>query len=146
MPIETTQTRVEQAQKGRRWVHIDAEGKSLGRLASNAANLLRGKHKRYFTPTVDCGDFVLVTNVAKVKLTGAKLEQKTYFRHSGYADGAKVIPMKLQMERDCTVVFYLAVKRMLPVNRLRQHQLRRLKMFAGATHPHSAQLSPEVKP
>lgn len=145
MHTETTITTPKQAQAGRRWVHIDAEGKVLGRLASQAANLLRGKHKRYFTPAVDCGDFVLVTNAAKVKLTGNKLEQKTYFSHSGYAGGAKIMPMKLQMERDPRRVIYLAVKRMLPVNRLRGQQMTRLKIYPGAAHPHAAQLAPEVK-
>ena len=88
-------------------------------VATQAAEWLRGKHKRFFTPAIDCGDFVVVTNAAKVKLTGNKIEQKFYFSHSGYAKGAKVTPIKLQMERDPRKVVMLAVKRMLQVNRLR---------------------------
>jgi large subunit ribosomal protein L13 len=135
----TTRTTPKQAQAQRRWVELDASKSTLGRLASRAAVLLRGKHKRIFSPDVDCGDFVVVTNVANVLLSGNKLEQKTYFSHSGYARGAKIMPMKLQMERDPRKVLYLAVRRMLPVNRLRDRQLTRLKMYAGAAHPHAAQ-------
>ena len=141
MPTDTTLTTPLQAQQGRRWVILDADGKILGRLASHAANLLRGKHKRYFTPAVDCGDFVVVTNAAKVRVSGSKMEQKFYFRHSGYADGAKVIPYKLQMQRDPRKVVFLAVKRMLPVNKIRAHQLKRLKIYPGPAHPHAAQIS-----
>ena len=143
MPTATTLTTLKQAQENRRWVVLDAEGKVLGRLASQAAGLLRGKHKRFFTPCVDCGDFVLVTNAAKVKVTGNKLEQKFYFSHSGYAGGKKIVPYKLQMERDPRKVVFLAVKRMLPVNRLRALQLKRLKIYPGADHPHAAQLGPQ---
>src|SRR3954465_6020725 len=103
-----------QAAAERRWHHIDAKGLVLGRIATKAATLLRGKHKPTYTDFVDCGDFVVVTNAKQVKLTGNKLEQKFYFSHSGYAGGAKVMPMKRQMERDPRRVMMLAVRRMLP--------------------------------
>ena len=147
--MTTTHVSVEYAQTRRGWVTLNAEGAVLGRLATRAADLLRGKHKRYFSPSVDCGDFVLVTNAAKVRVTGTKSETKNYFSHSGYAKGAKVTSYKLQMERDPRKVIYLAVKRMLPVNRLRRVQLTRLKIYPTAQHPHAAQLSagkPAAKP
>lgn len=140
----TTRTTLKEAQASRRWVEIDASKITLGRLATRASTLLRGKHKRFFSPDVDCGDFVVVTNAAKMLLTGAKLEQKTYFSHSGYAGGAKIMPMKLQLERDPRKIVYLAVKRMLPVNRLRDRQLTRLKIYPGAAHPHAAQIAVEA--
>jgi large subunit ribosomal protein L13 len=125
-----------QAAAERRWHHIDAKGLVLGRIATKAATLLRGKHKPTYTDFVDCGDFVVVTNAKQVKLTGNKLEQKFYFSHSGYAGGAKVMPMKRQMERDPRRVMMLAVRRMLPKNRLARKQLVRLKVFVGDKHPY----------
>ena len=116
--------------------HIDAKGLVLGRIATKAATLLRGKHKPTYTDFVDCGDFVVVTNAKQVKLTGNKLEQKFYFSHSGYAGGAKVMPMKRQMERDPRRVMMLAVRRMLPKNRLARKQLVRLKVYVGDKHPY----------
>ena len=127
------------ARQRRTWVLLDAKGAVLGRLATRAATLLRGKHKPFFSPSVDCGDFVIVTNAKQVRVTGLKESQKFYFRHSGYARGAKVIPYRTQMALDPRKVVYLAVKRMLPDNRLRQHQLRRLKIYVGDSHPHAAQ-------
>jgi large subunit ribosomal protein L13 len=126
-----------QAAAERRWHHIDAKGLVLGRIATKAATLLRGKHKPTYTDFVDCGDFVVVTNAKQVKLTGNKLEQKFYFSHSGYAGGAKVTPMKRQMERDPRKIMMLAVRRMLPKNRLARKQLVRLKVYVGDKHPHS---------
>ncbi|MEK7381735.1 MAG: 50S ribosomal protein L13 [Elusimicrobiota bacterium] len=125
-----------QAAKERRWHHIDAKGLVLGRIATKAADLLRGKLKPTYTDYVDCGDFVVVTNAKHVKLTGNKLEQKFYFSHSGYAGGAKVTPMKRQMERDPRKVVMLAVRRMLPKNRLARKQMVRLKIYVADTHPH----------
>ncbi len=113
---------------------LDAKGKILGRLATQAAGLLRGKHKAIYTPNVDCGDFVIVTNAAEVALSGNKLETKAYFSHSGYARGAKMTPLKRMMEKDPRKVIYLAVKRMLPKNRLSDRQLTRLRIFKGATN------------
>lgn len=115
----------------RKWHFLDASGQILGRLASQIAVLLSGKHKKDYTPHMDCGDFVVVTNSDKIRLTGNKTETKFYFRHSGYAKGAKVIPYKKQMEKDSTQVLYLAVKRMLDDNKLRNRRLRRLKIFKG---------------
>ena len=125
-----------QAAAERRWHHIDAKGLVLGRIATKAATLLRGKHKPTYTDFVDGGDFVVVTNMKQVKLTGNKLEQKFYFSHSGYAGGAKVMPMKRQMERDPRRVMMLAVRRMLPKNRLARKQLVRLKVYVGDKHPY----------
>ena len=127
------------AQSRRRWVLIDGKGAVLGRLATKAAVLLRGKHKVWFSPAVDCGDFVVVTNAKDVRVTGAKADSKFYFKHSGYAGGAKVMTYKLQMERDPRKVVELAVKRMIPDNALRRLQMRRLKIYPGAAHPHAAQ-------
>jgi large subunit ribosomal protein L13 len=116
----------------RRWHNIDAKGQVLGRMASRAATLLRGKHKPTYTAYVDCGDFVTIVNAAQIRLTGNKLDQKTYFSHSGYAGGCKTTPLRRQMERDPRKVVYLAVKRMINANRLRSRQLARLKIFPGA--------------
>jgi large subunit ribosomal protein L13 len=117
--------------------HIDAKGLVLGRIATKAATLLRGKHKPTYTDFVDCGDFVVVTNIKQVKLTGNKLEQKFYFSHSGYAGGAKTMPLKRQMERDPRRVLLLAVRRMLPKNRLARKQLVRLRIYVNDKHPYS---------
>jgi large subunit ribosomal protein L13 len=110
---------------------IDATGQVLGRMATRAATLLRGKHKPTYTAFVDCGDYVVITNAARLRLTGNKLDQKTYFSHSGYAGGCKTTPLRRQMERDPRKVVYLAVKRMINANRLRSRQLARLKIFPG---------------
>jgi large subunit ribosomal protein L13 len=126
-----------QAARERGWHHIDAKDQVLGRIATKAATLLRGKQKPTYTNFVDCGDFVVVTNAKHVKITGAKLEQKFYFSHSGYAGGAKVTPMKRQMERDPRKVVLLAVRRMLPKNRLARQQLVRLKIYVNDKHPHT---------
>ena len=137
MPQTTYIHNPSQAAKERRWHHIDAKGQVLGRLATRAATWLRGKHKSTYTNFVDCGDFVVVTNAKHVKLTGNKLEQKFYFSHSGYAGGAKTMPLKRQMERDPRRVVMLAVRRMLPKNRLARKQLVRLKIYNADKHPHS---------
>jgi large subunit ribosomal protein L13 len=117
--------------------HIDAKGLVLGRIATKAATLLRGKHKPTYTDFVDCGDVVVVTNIKQVKLTGDKLNQKFYFSHSGYAGGAKTMPLKRQMERDPRRVLMLAVRRMLPKNRLARKQLVRLRIYVNDKHPYS---------
>lgn len=141
MSQKTTLINPKTAQARRRWVVLDAKNAVLGRLASKAAGLLRGKHRAYFDPSVDCGDFVIVTNAKQVLITGEKSESKFYFRHSGYAGGAKTVSYKLQMERDPRKVIELAVKRMLPDNALRRNQMRRLKIYPGAVHPHAAQMA-----
>jgi ribosomal protein L13, bacterial type len=123
----------------RKWYVIDAEGKTLGRLAAEVAKLLRGKHKPTYTPHFDAGDNVIIVNAAKVNLTGRKLAQKTYFRHSGYPGGTTFITAgKLLAERPERVV-ELAVKGMLPKNRLGRQMYRKLKVYRGAEHPHAAQ-------
>lgn len=134
MSTKTFAPEASDLESDRKWYHIDASGKVLGRLATQVAVLLMGKGKRVYTPAMDCGDFVVVTNASRVKLTGNKLEQKFYFRHSGYAGGAKVIPVKRQMEQDSTKVVRLAVRRMLDDNRLRDKRLRRLKIYSQAAH------------
>lgn len=136
---KTTFIKPPQAAAARRWHHIDAKGKVLGRMATKVATLLRGKHKPAYTDWVDCGDFVVITNAAHIKLTGHKLEQKFYFSHSGYAGGAKTTPLSRVMERDPRKVVYLAVKRMIANNRLRGKQMARLKIYPGEKHNHSAQ-------
>jgi large subunit ribosomal protein L13 len=123
----------------RRWWLIDAQDQVLGRLASEIAKLLRGKHKPMFTPHLDTGDFVVVINAEKVRLTGDKLEQKSYFRHTGYIGGEKFIPVKTLLEKHPARVIELAVKGMLPKNNLGRLMRRKLKVYAGPEHPHEAQ-------
>jgi large subunit ribosomal protein L13 len=123
----------------RRWWIVDADGMVLGRLASEIAQLLRGKHKPLYTPHLDTGDFVVVVNAEKVRLTGDKLEQKRYFRHTGYIGGEKFIPVRDMLEKHPERVIQLAVKGMLPKNNLGRLMRRKLKVYAGPTHPHEAQ-------
>ena len=126
----------------RRWYLVDAEGKTLGRLATQIADTLRGKHKAEYTPHVDTGDFVVVVNAEKIAVTGSKLDSKLYYRHSGYPGGLRVRTLREQLERRPTEVLRKAVKGMLPKNKLAAAQLRKLKIYAGPEHPHVAQ-SPE---
>jgi len=123
----------------RRWWVVDAEGQVLGRLASQIAQILRGKHKPMFTPHLDTGDFVVVINADKIRLTGNKAEDKMYFRHTGYMGGEKFIPFKDMIEKHPDRVIELAVKGMLPKNNLGRLMRRKLKVYAGANHPHEAQ-------
>ncbi|TCS81515.1 50S ribosomal protein L13 [Tepidibacillus fermentans] len=127
----------------RKWYIIDAEGKTLGRLASEAARILRGKHKPQYTPHVDTGDFVIIINADKVVLTGKKLQQKKYYRHSGYPGGLKVTVAADMLKNKPERMVELAVKGMLPHNSLGRKQGMKLKVYAGAEHPHQAQ-KPEV--
>jgi large subunit ribosomal protein L13 len=124
----------------RKWYVIDAEGKTLGRLAAEAAKLLRGKHKAIFTPHVDTGDNVIIINAAKVHLTGNKLTQKTYFRHSGYPGGTTFVTAGKMLAARPERVLELAVKGMLPKNTLGRQMYRKLKVYSGPSHPHAAQL------
>ena len=126
----------------RQWLLVDAEGQTLGRLATRIADLLRGKGKPQYTPHVDTGDFVVVVNAEKIAVTGTKLDSKIYYRHSGYPGGIKQRTLREQLERRPTEVIRLAVKGMLPKNKLAAAQLRKLKIYAGPDHPHEAQ-SPE---
>jgi len=124
----------------RQWHVIDASGKTLGRMATNIAGLIMGKHKPMFSPNLDTGDFVIVINAAKVRVTGNKLKQKLYYRHSGYPGGLKTISLEEMMQADPTRVIQHAVKGMLPHTRLGASMLKKLRVFAGATHPHQAQI------
>ena len=126
----------------RRWYVVDAEGQTLGRLATQIADTLRGKRKAEYTPHVDTGDFVVVVNAEKVAVTGSKLDQKRYYRHSGYPGGLRSRSLREELERRPTEVLRRAVKGMLPRNRLGRAQLTKLKIYAGPEHPHAAQ-SPE---
>lgn len=127
----------------RKWYVIDAEGKVLGRLASEIASVLRGKRKPIFTPHVDCGDFVIVINADKVVLTGNKLNQKIHAYHTGYPGGRKEVSYAEMMEKRPEKVIELAVKGMLPKNRLGRKMIKKLKVYTGNEHPHAAQ-APEV--
>ena len=123
----------------RRWYVVDAEGKNLGRLATQIADTLRGKTKPQYTPHVDTGDFVVVVNAEKIAVTGKKLDEKVYYRHSGYPGGLKQRTLREQLERRPTEVLRMAVKGMLPKNRLAARQLTKLKIYAGPEHPHESQ-------
>ena len=123
----------------REWYLVDAEGKTLGRLATQIADTLRGKRKPQYTPHVDTGDFVVVVNADKIQVTGNKLDQKRYYRHSGYPGGLRSRTLREQLERRPTEVLRIAVKGMLPKNRLARQQITKLKIYAGPEHPHEAQ-------
>jgi large subunit ribosomal protein L13 len=123
----------------REWYLVDAEGKTLGRLATQIADTLRGKRKPQYTPHVDTGDFVIVVNADKVAVTGNKLDQKRYYRHSGYPGGLRSRTLRDQLERRPTEVIRVAVKGMLPKNKLARQQITKLKIYAGPEHPHAAQ-------
>jgi large subunit ribosomal protein L13 len=123
----------------RDWYVVDADGKTLGRLATAIADTLRGKRKPQYTPHTDTGDFVVVVNAEKIQVTGQKLDQKRYYRHSGYPGGLRSRTLREQLERQPTEVLRKAVKGMLPRNRLSRAQLNKLKIYAGPEHPHEAQ-------
>jgi large subunit ribosomal protein L13 len=123
----------------RNWLLVDAEGQTLGRLATQIADALRGKRKPVYTPHVDVGDFVIVVNAEKIAVTGQKLQEKMYYRHSGYPGGLKSRTLNDMLERRPEEVIRLAVKGMLPKNRLARKQLTKLKVYAGPEHPHVAQ-------
>ncbi|MBW1805643.1 MAG: 50S ribosomal protein L13 [Deltaproteobacteria bacterium] len=123
----------------KKWLLVDAEDMILGRMASQIALRLRGKHKPIFTPHADTGDFVVVINAGKVAMTGAKWDQKMYYRYSGYIGGLKQISARKLREKRPEEIIRLAVKRMLPKNSLGRRQLKKLKIYAGAEHPHQSQ-------
>jgi large subunit ribosomal protein L13 len=123
----------------RQWVVIDAEGRTLGRLATQIATILRGKHKPEFAPNLDCGDGVIVVNAGKIRVTGRKLEQKYYYRHSGYPGGLKSVRLDQLLEKKPEQVIRRAVRGMLPDSALSRSCFRRLRVYAGAEHPHGAQ-------
>ena len=121
------------------WFVVDADGQTLGRLATRIATVLRGKHKPQFTPHVDTGDFVIVLNAAKVQLTGRKMEQKLYHRYSGYPGGLRSLSAQHVRDNDPERMIRQAVKGMLPKNRLARQLIKKLKVYPGAEHPHQAQ-------
>lgn len=125
---------VKEVEATRKWHHIDANGKTLGRLATQLAVYLMGKHKPTFTPNIDCGDFVVVTNASKIKVSGNKATEKIYFSHSGYAKGAKETTYEMMMAKDPTKVIEKAVYRMLDDNKLRAKRMKRLRVFANEEH------------
>lgn len=132
-------TFVKPADANRGWLLIDAEGQVLGRLASRIARILLGKTRPTYVPHQECGDYVVVVNAAKLKITGKKLEQKRYQRYSGYPGGRREIPMAKLFERRPEEVLRLAVRRMLPDNRLRRRLIQNVKIYMGKDHPHQAQ-------
>lgn len=127
------------------WHSVDASGQVLGRLAVRIARILMGKHKPTYTPHVDCGDFVVVTNASKVRLTGRKAQTKTYQRYSYYPGGQKVIPFQTMIQKHPERVIHSAIRRMLPKNKLASQMLSKLKIYAGPEHPHAAQKPEPLK-
>jgi large subunit ribosomal protein L13 len=140
---KTKQLTKEQALKDRGWYVIDASGLTLGRLASQVAHILRGKHKPSFTPHVDCGDFVIVTNASQIVLKGNKLSQKKYYRHTGYIGGIKETLAGDMRDKNPEQMIKLAVKRMVKRGALGHQIIQKLKVYRGEEHPHSAQ-KPQV--
>lgn len=123
----------------RQWYVVDAQGQTLGRLATRIATVLRGKHKPIYTPHVDCGDYVIVVNADKINVTGQKLDQKIYYRHSGYPGGIKQVTLRRRLQTHPERVVESAVRGMLPKNRLGRKMFKKLKVYAGPDHPHEAQ-------
>lgn len=128
----------------RKWYVVDAEDKILGRLATEIASRLRGKHKPTFSPFIDNGDFIVVTNAEKIQLTGKKWDDKKYYHHTGYIGGIKETTAKELLEKHPTDLVFKAVKGMLPKNKLGRAQLKKLKVYAGSDHPHKAQQPAEL--
>lgn len=128
-----------EAEIERDWYLIDADGQTLGRLASRIAPILKGKHKPIYTPHLDCGDFVVVVNAEKVRVTGRKLDQKFYHRHSGYPGGLTSINLRDQLARYPERVLQAAIRGMLPKNKLGRRMIKKLKVYGGDSHPHQAQ-------
>ena len=128
-----------EAEIERDWYVVDAEGETLGRLASRIAPILKGKHKPIYTPHLDCGDFVIIVNAEKVRVTGRKLDQKLYHRHSGYPGGLKSISLRDQLDKHPERVLQAAIRGMLPKNKLGRRMIKKLKVYPGDAHPHKAQ-------
>lgn len=137
--MKTYSPSAEEAKDSREWWVVDASGKTLGRLASEIAKILRGKHKPTFSPHVDGGDFVIVTNCEKIKVTGDKLDTVRYYRHSRYPGGLKSRTMREQLDRFPERVLYQAVRGMVPKTKLGNAQMKKLRIYAGGSHPHEAQ-------
>jgi large subunit ribosomal protein L13 len=137
--MKTFVTKPADADAARRWYIVNAEGQTLGRLASHIAAILKGKHKPIYSPSVDCGDYVVVINAEKIAVTGRRMEQKHYHRHSGYPGGLTSISLQHQLEQYPHRVLQAAVKGMLPKNVLGRQMLTKMKVYSGNTHPHQAQ-------
>jgi len=137
MSVKTYVTKPDEVQ--REWFVVDASGKTLGRLATEVARILRGKHKPIYSPMIDVGDYVIVVNAEKVRVTGRKLTQKFYYRHSGYPGGFKQVSLRDMLARHPTRVIEYAVWGMLPKNALGRRMFKKLKVYAGPDHPHQAQ-------
>jgi len=142
--LKTYIARENEIQDSRRWYIVDAKDLVLGRMASKIAHMLRGKHKPLYSPHQDVGDFVVVVNAEKVKLTGKKMQIKNYFRHSGYIGGVTMTPVSLMLQRHPERVVEYAVKGMLPKNSLGRQMFTKLKVYAGPDHPHAAQMPQEL--
>lgn len=136
---QTSQLTKEEALQGRKWLLLDATGKTLGRFATEVAQILRGKHKTNFTPHVDCGDGVIIINADKIKVTGAKEAQKIYYYHTGAMSGLREVPYRVMQARKPEYILEHAIAGMMPQSRLAKQQLRKLRIFAGAEHDMTAQ-------
>jgi len=136
-PMSTHVTKLPEIE--RRHYVVDADGQVLGRLATQVASVLRGKGKTYFSPHLDTGDFVIIVNAEKIKITGSKMDQRTYFRHSGHPGAGKFTTVRQMMEKRPEEVVRHAVKGMLPKNKLGRKMLKKLRVYAGPDHPHQAQ-------
>lgn len=135
--MKTVSTKEQDIQRD--WFVVDAQGQTLGRLATRIAIILRGKHKPIYTPHLDCGDYVIVVNAGKIHVTGQKMTQKKYYRHSGYPGGLKEVVLRDQLQKFPNRVIEAAVRGMLPKNRLGRRMFKKLKVYAGPNHPHQAQ-------
>ena len=135
----------EQIEASRKWFVVDADGETVGRLATQVAQILRGKNKPIYTPNLDTGDFVVIINAEKVQLSGNKADQKEYFRHSGYPGGGRHTSFRVMLERHPERIMEHAVRGMLPKNRLGDKMFKKLKVYAGEKHPHQAQNPEELK-
>lgn len=145
MERQTTLATAKQASDNAAWWVVDATNMVVGRLAAEIATRLMGKHKPTYTPYVDCGDFIIVTNCKKAVLTGNKMRDKVFRYHSGYLGGLKEIPMAVMLEKHPEMIIRNAVRRMLPKTKMGRKMLGKLKIYEGATHPHSAQEPKELK-
>lgn len=135
---------IQEEELQRDWYVVDAQGQTLGRLASRIATVLRGKHKPTYTPHTDCGDYVIIVNADKIHVTGQKMTQKMYYRHSGYPGGLKEVMLRDQLQKFPDRVLEQAVRGMLPKNKLGRRMFKKLKIYAGPNHPHQAQQPKEL--
>ncbi|MFQ5583327.1 MAG: 50S ribosomal protein L13 [Calditrichia bacterium] len=143
--MRTDYAKTDQIIRERKWFVVDASEYVLGRLATRVAHILRGKHKPAFAPHQDLGDFVIVINANKIKLTGRKAEQKIYFRHSGYVGGGREVPFRRMLAKKPEYIIEHAVRLMLPKNALGRKMIKKLKVYAGSEHPHEAQQPEPIK-